>query len=66
MSAIFEMTSSFDVRQRQRAVTEFLVLEGKLPINILQRLESYRGTAICYSAVKKWVSKTKGEKENQV
>ena len=43
---------------------KFPVLKGKPPINILQRLENYRDTAIGYNTVKKWVSKTKGEEEN--
>ena len=53
LPSILEMTSSFDVRQKQRAVIEFFVLEGEPPINILERLENYADTAIGYSAVKK-------------
>ena len=34
------MTSLWDVRQKQRAVIEFLVLKGKPPINIFKRLEN--------------------------
>ena len=66
LTAILEMTSSFNVRQKQRSVIEFLALERKPPINIFQRLEKvYRDAAIGYSAVKKWVSRIKGE-EDQV
>ena len=46
-------------------VIEFLILEGKPPINIFQRLEKvYGDAAIGYSAVKKWVSRIKDEEED--
>ena len=65
LSAILEMTSSFNVRQKQRAVIEFLVLEGEPPIKSFQRLEKvYEDVAIDYSAVKKCVSRIKSEEED--
>ena len=65
LSAISEITSSFNVRQKQRAVIEFLVLEGESLINIFQRLEKvYGNAAIGYSAVKKWVARIKSKEED--
>ena len=65
MSSILEMMPSFNVRQKQRAVNEFLVLQGEPPTNIFQRLEKvYGDAAIGYSAVKKWASKIKGKEKD--
>ena len=67
LTAILEMTSSFNVRQKQRSAIEFLALEGKPPINIFQRLEKvYGDAAIGYSAVKKWVFRIKGEEDLKI
>ena len=67
LSTILEMTSSFNVRQKQKALIEFLDLERKPPINTFQRLEKvYEDAAISYSAVKKWVPRLKMKKKIQV
>ena len=59
------MTSSFNARKKQRAVIEFLALEGESPINISQRSEKVYGDAtIGYSAVNKWVSRIIAEEED--
>ena len=56
------MTSSLDVRQKQRAVIEFLVSEGEPPKQIFERLVNVYGDAsLAYSTVKKWVSRIKHE-----
>ena len=52
------------VRQKQSAVIEFLVLEGKPPIYILKRLEKFKIYATKgYSAIKKWVFRIKSEED---
>ena len=59
------MTSSLDVRQKQRAVIEFLVLEGEPPKQIFERLVNVYGDAsLAYSTVKKWVSRIKHEEDD--
>ena len=66
-SAIWEVTSSLEAHQMQRAVIEFLVLEDEIPINIFNSLEKvYRDSALGYSAVKMWVSVLKAKKKIQV
>ena len=49
-----------DIRQKQRAVNEFLVLGEKSPTNIFRILEKIRGDP-AVAAVKKWLSRIKGE-----
>ena len=67
LSSILEMRPSFNVRQKQRTVIEFLVLKGRPPINIFQRLEKVHGdAAIGYSAVKKWVARIKGKEDQSL
>ena len=51
------------IRQKQRAVIEFVVLGGKSPINIFRILEKIRGDP-AIAAVKKWLSRIKGEEED--
>ena len=59
------MTSSLDVRQKQRAVIEFLVSEGEPPKQIFERLVNVYGDAsLAYSTVKKWVSRIKHEEDD--
>ena len=59
------MTSSLDVRQKQRAVIEFLVLEGEPPKQIFERLVNVYGDAsLAYSTVKKWASGIKHEEDD--
>ena len=59
------MTSSLDVRQKQRAVIEFLVSEGEPPKKFFERLVKVYGDAsIAYSTVKKWVSRIKDEEDD--
>ena len=48
------MAAPLEVRQKQRAVIEFLVSEGETPLNISKRLEKvYKSDAIDYSNVKR-------------
>ena len=48
-------------------MTEFLVLEGKPPINIFKRLvKVYGNFAIGYNAVKKWVSGVESEEDSSL
>ena len=57
--------TSLDVRHKQRAEFEHLVLEGEPSINIFKSLgKVYGNAAMGYSAVKKWVSTIKDEQEN--
>ena len=64
-SRVSEITSSLDVRQKQRAVIEFLVSEGEPPKNFFERLVKVYGDAsIAYSTKKKWVSRIKNEKDD--
>ena len=49
-----------DIRQKQRAVIEFVVLGGKSPINIFRILEKNRGDP-AIAAVKKWLPRIKDE-----
>ena len=59
------MTSSLNVRQKQRAVIEFLVSEGEPPKKFFERLVKVYGDAsIAYSTVKKWVSRMKDEEDD--
>ena len=59
------MTSSLDVRQKQRAVIEFLVSEREPPKQIFKRLVNVYGDAsLAYSTVKKWVSRIKHEEDD--
>ena len=59
------MTSSLDVRQKQRAVIEFLVSEGEPPKQIFERLVNVYGDAsLAYSTVKKWVSRIKHKEDD--
>ena len=44
-SHVSEMTSSLNVRQKQTAVIEFLVLEGEPPKKIFERLVKVYGDA---------------------
>lgn len=62
--AILEKTLLLHAHQKQRAVIEFLALEGELPPSILKRLPNVDGEpAIGYSAVKKWGSSINGEEQ---
>ena len=64
-SRVSEMTSLLDVRQKQRAVIEFLVSEVEPPKKIFERLVKVYGDAsIAYSTVKKWVSRIKDEEDH--
>ena len=49
-----------DIRQKQRAVIEFVVLGGKSPTIIFRILEKIRGDP-AIAAIKKWLSRIKGE-----
>ena len=52
------MAAFMDVRQRQRAVIEFLVLEGETASNIHRRLENiYKREALALSSVYRWVER---------
>ena len=51
-----EMTAPLEARQKQRAVIEFLVAEGKTSLRIHDRLKNvYKDNTIDYSYVKRWV-----------
>ena len=64
-SCVSEMTSSLDVRQKQKAVIEFLVSEGEPPKKIFERLVKVCGDAsIAYSTVKKWVSRIEDKEDD--
>ena len=64
-SRVSEMTSSLDVRQKQRAVIELLVSEGEPPKKIFETLvKVYGDAAIACSTVKKWVSRIKDEEDD--
>ena len=64
-SRVLELTSSLDVRQKQRAVIEFLVSEEEPTKKIFERLVKVCGDAsIAYSTVKKWVSRIKDEEDD--
>ena len=59
------MTSSLNVRQKQRAGIEFLVSEGEPPKKFFERLVKVYGDAsIAYSTVKKWVSRIKDKEDD--
>ena len=59
------MTSSLDVRQKQKAVIQFLVSEEEPPKITFERLVNIYGDAsIVYSTVKKWVSRIKDEEDD--
>ena len=54
-AAKLKMAALQEVRQKQRAVIEFLVAEGETPLNIHKRLQNvYGDCAIDYSTVKRW------------
>ena len=57
------MAAPLELRQKQRAVIEFLVAEGETPVNIHRRLQNvYRDNILDYSNVCMWVSCLKDEK----
>ena len=59
------MTSPMDVRQKQRAVIEFLVSLGEPPKKNFERLVKVDGDAsIAYSTVKKWVYRIKDKEDD--
>ena len=62
---VLEMMSSLDVRQKQRAVIQFLVSKEEPPKKTFEGLVKIYGDAsIVYSTVKKWVSRIKDEQDD--
>jgi len=58
------MAAPIDVRQRQRAVIEFLVLEGETANNIHRRLENvYKRESLAKSSVYRWVERVSQQKD---
>ena len=54
------MAAPLEARQKQRAVNEFLVAEGKTPLRINNRLEDvYKDNIMDYSTVKRRVQHLK-------
>ena len=57
--------SSLDVRQKQKAVIQFLVSKEEPPKKTFEGLVKIYGDAsIVYSTVKKWVSRIKDEQDD--
>ena len=56
------MAAPMELRQKQRAVIEFLVAEGESPVNIHRRLQNvYRDYTLDYSNVCRQVRRLKDE-----
>ena len=56
------MAAPMELRQKQRAVIEFLVAEGESPVNIHRHLQNvYRDNTLDYSNVCRWVRRLKDE-----
>ena len=50
------MAAYLELRQKQRAVTDFLVTDGETPVNIHRRLQNmHKENTLDYSNVRRWV-----------
>ena len=57
------MADPLELRQKQRAVIEFLVVEGKTPVNIHRRLQNVcTENTFDYSNVRRWGCRLNDEK----
>ena len=57
------MAAPLELRQKQRAVIEFLVCEGETPVNIHRGLQNvYKEITLDYSNVRRWVCRLNDEK----